>query len=1037
MAYSFFVNRPVLSSVISIIIVAVGLIALKALPIAQYPTLAPPTVSVSAAYPGASAQTVAQTVAVPLEQKLNGIENLLYMSSTSNAQGGMNITLHFATGTDIDKAAMEISDRLQRVAPSLPQEVQRSGLSVSKRSSDILGIISLRSINERYDRAYVGNYALLNIVDELKRVKGVGEAQIMGGIDYAMRIWLQPSKLALYKLTPSDVIAQIREQNAQYSVGHFGEAPDKDMGAYTYSAITKGRLSSVKEFQNIILRSNANGGTLKLQDVARVELGSEQYMVNTKLNGQPMVPVMVNLQSGANALETMQLVKARMLELQKTFPEGIVYSIPYDTTDFIKVSINEVIHTFIEALILVVLVVYLFLQNWRATLIPVIAVPISIIGTFAGMYAFGFSLNLLTLFGLVLAIGIVVDDAIIVLENVERLMRTEGLSPREAAIKSMAEVMAPVIAIVLVLCAVFIPVAFIGGMAGTMYKQFAVTIAISVVTSGVVALTLTPVLCMLLLTPAHQSRSNFFHSFNLYFEKAANRYSRGAAYLISYKKLGISLFMGVCLAGFLLYKLVPSALVPMEDQGSLMAFVMLPPGASINRTLKVMDQAQKIYTKNPAVENVVSISGLDLFSGGLKSSAGAFFISLKDWTKRAGHKEQDARNLPASFMQQTSSIEDGFVMTLNPPPVQGLSTTGGVELYLQSRGNNSIEDLYAAAQKFIAATSALPSVASARTTFNPNVPQYRIIVNRSKAIAMGVPINSIYETMSATFGNVYVNDFTMFGRNYKVQLQSDAPFRRTPNDLSKVFVKSKNGKMIPLDSLVSSERIVASDQLVRFNGFYAMNIMVQPKPSYATGDVMQSLENLAKTTLSQDYHIAWSGSSYQERQSGNASFIAVAAGILMVFLILAAQYERWSLPIVVVSALPFAMTGALLFTWLRGLSNDIYFQIGLITLIGLAAKNAILIVEFAMIEHRNGKSLVESAINAARLRFRPIIMTSVVFILGTIPLAVSSGAGAESRHSISTGIIGGMIFATGIAIFFVPLCYCLVGSLTSRKVSKQ
>lgn len=1037
MSYSFFVNRPVLASVISIIIVTVGLICLNALPIAQYPKLAPPTVSISASYPGASAQTVAQTVAVPLEQQLNGVENMLYMSSSSNAQGGMSISIHFAAGTDIDKAAMDVNNRLQRVITSLPQEVQRMGITVNKRSGDTLGIIALRSTDGRYDRAYVGNYAILNVVDDLKRLKGVGDAQVMGGIEHAMRIWLQPDKLALYKLTPSDVIAKVREQNAQYSVGHFGDAPDSNMGAYTYSAIAKGRLSSVQEFEHIILRSQANGAALRLKDVARVELGSEQYMVDTKLNGLPMVPIMINLQSGANSLETMELVKARMVELQRNFPPGIVYSIPYDTTDFIKVSITEVVHTFIEALLLVILVVYVFLQNWRATLIPVIAVPISIVGTFSGMYVLGFSLNLLTLFGLVLAIGIVVDDAIIVLENVERLMRTEGLSPKQAAIKSMSEVMAPVIAIVLVLCAVFIPVSFIGGMAGIMYKQFAITIAISVITSGIVALTLTPVLCSLFLTPTHSEPHEFFKKFNFYFDKLAHLYSDGVAYLINHIRLGIGLFFAVCLSGFVLYKIVPSALVPMEDQGSLMAFTMLPPGSSLERTKKVMDKAQIIYSKNPAVENVVAISGLDLFSGGLKSSAGAFFITLKDWAQRAGHKEQDARVLPGSFMQQTSSIEDGFIMTLNPPPVHGLSTTGGVELYLQSRGNGSTEDLYKESQNFMAAAMKLPAIASVRTTFNPNVPQYRIIVNRDKAIAMGIPINTIYETMSATFGNVYINDFTLFGRNYKVQLQSDAAFRRTPNDLGKVFVKTNKGDMVPLDALVSTQRIVASDQLERFNGFYAMRVMVQPKNSYSTGEVMKELENLAHSTLNKNYQIAWTGSSYQEMQSGNASFIAVAAGILMVFLILAAQYERWSLPVVVVTALPFALTGALLFIWLRGLSNDIYFQIGLITLIGLAAKNAILIVEFAILEHQSGTSIIQAAINAARLRFRPIIMTSVVFILGTVPLAISSGAGAESRHSISTGIIGGMIFATSIAIFFIPMFYIVVSNLANFKFFRR
>lgn len=1032
MSYSFFINRPVLSTVISIIIVTIGLLALSSLPITQYPKMTPPSVGVSASYPGASAQTLAQTVAAPLEQQLNGLENMLYMHSSSNAQGGMSISITFADNTDVDKAAVDVNNRVQNILGRLPEEVQRSGVHVYKHGSDTLGIVALQSTDGKYDKTYIGNYAILNVIDDLKRVKGVGDAEVMGGVNYAMRIWLHPDKLALYKLTPADILAKIKEQNAQYSVGHFGDAPDNNMGEYTYSVTAKGRLNSVEDFKNIILKLQGSAGPLYLKNVARIELGSEQYMVNTKLNGEDSVPIMISLQTGANALETMELVKAKMKDLAKIFPNGISYSIPFDTTEFVKVSIEEVIYTFIESLLLVVAVVYLFLQNWRATFIPLIAVPISIIGTFSGMYLLGFSLNLLTLFGLVLAIGIVVDDAIIVLENVERLMQEEHLTVKEAAIKSMSEVTTPVIAIVLVLCAVFIPVSFIGGMAGAMYKQFAVTIAISVVNSGIVALTLTPVLCVMLLKDTHKTTNNrFFQNFNIWFTNISIAFSKAVNILLKRVKFGLLMFGGICILGAGLFILLPHALVPSEDQGSIMAFAMLPPGSSLKKTLHVMDQAEKIFQANSAIKNIVSISGLDLFSGGLKSSAGAFFISLKDWKERQS-KLEDSRILPKILMPQLGKIQDGFVMPVNPPAVRGLSTTGGVEVYLESRGNGSISDLYKTTQNFITELTKNSAIASARTTFSPNVPQYEISVDRNKAIAMGVSINSIYQTMSATFGNIYVNDFSLYGRNYKVQLQSDAKFRRTPNDLRKIFVKSSNGAMVPLDILVSAKRIVGSDQLQRFNGFYAMRIMAQPATNYSTGDVIKTIENLAHNNLDKNYQIAWAGSSYQELQAGHSSIIAIGAGILMVFLILAAQYENWIVPIVVIFGLPFALTGALLFSFMRGLANDIYFQIGLITLIGLSAKNSILIVEFAMQEHKSGKSIIEAAVSAARLRFRPIIMTSVVFILGAAPLALASGAGAESRHSIGTGVIGGMLFSTVIAIFFVPLFYKIIMKFSEK-----
>ena len=1031
MSYSFFINRPVFASVISIIIVLAGFICMRILPVAQYPDLLPPQVVVSAQYPGASAETVAQTVAVPLEQKINGVEDMIYMQSTSNASGTLQITVTFALGTDPDQATINVNNRVQRALTTLPQEVQRLGVVADKRSSSILGLVAMRSTNSAYDRTYVGNYALLNVVDDLKRIPGVGDAQVLGNIDYSMRIWLRPDKLAQYNLTPTDVINSVKEQNNQYPVGRIGEKPDID-GAFTYSATTQGRLVTAEEFGEIILQSDDTGAALRLKDVARIELGAQQYFVDSKLNGSPMVPIMLFLQPGANALATMDAIKKRMSELKVAFPPGIEYSVPYDTTKFIQVSVEEVIHTFIEAILLVIVVVFIFLQNWRATLIPIIAVPISIIGTFAGIYVLGFSINMLTLFGLVLAIGIVVDDAIVVLENVERVMSEEKLSPHDAAVKSMSEVTGPVIAIVLVLCAVFIPVSFMGGMAGVMYQQFAVTIAISVVISGTVALTLTPALCAILLKPSHKEPIAPFRMFNNFFQKITDAYVVGVDFFVHKIWAGIIVFLAVCAFAVFMFEKVPSSLVPDEDQGYILAVSILPSASSLERTSGVIDQAYEILRSNPAVDNIAEISGYDLLSGGLKTSTGAMFVMFKDWKDRP-NPQDDARVIAPKVVGMASGIKDGVTIAFNPPPITGLSTTGGFELYLQDRSGGSIADLYTMTMKLVNAANQRPELQSVRTTFDPNVPTYDFHVDRVKARAMGVPINSIYDALSATFGNIYINDFTLYGRNYQVKIQSEGEFRKSAEDIKQVFVRSNSGNMIPLNALVSTKRITGADQLERFNAFYATKIMGNPANGYTSGDSIKAMTEVANQVLPNTYQIAWTGSAYQEVVAGGAGSTAMIFGIIMVFLILAAQYERWSLPFAVVTAVPFAIAGALTFTYLRGLSNDVYFQIGLVTLVGLAAKNAILIVEFAVIERENGKSAIEAALSAARLRFRPIVMTSLAFILGVVPLARSTGAGSASRHAIGTGVIGGMIAATCVATFFIPMFYRLFsGNRASR-----
>jgi len=1025
MNYSFFINRPVLSSVISIVIVLAGIVCMRLLPIAQYPELLPPQVSISAQYPGADVKTIAETVAVPIANQLNGVEGMIYMNSVSNAQGTLDMTVTFRQGIDPDQATINVSNRVQRAVTTLPLAVQRLGVVVNKRSSSILGIVTMQSATEAYDRAYVGNYALRNVIDDIKRVPGVGDAIILGGVDYSMRIWLRPDKLAQYGLTPTDVVGAVQEQNTQYPVGRFGDAPDRESGAYTYSATTQGRLVTAEEFGEIILRSDENGAALKLRDVARLELGSQQYMVDSNLNGTPMVPLLIFLQPGANALATMQAVKARMEELGRNFPPGINYAVPYDTTRFIEVSVKEVIQTFVEAILLVLLVVFLFLQNWRATLIPVIAIPISIIGTFAGMYVLGFTINMLTLFGMVLAIGIVVDDAIVVLENVERLMSEQKMSPHDAAVQSMREVTGPVIAIVLVLCAVFIPVSFMGGMAGVMYQQFAITIAMSVTISGVVALTLTPALCSLLLKPVHKEPWLFFRWFNAFFGWITRIYVASVRFFVRHVTVGIALFLAICGGTYYLYEKLPTSLVPAEDMGVVMTFVMLPPGSSLDRTGEVMRQTEAIFAQHPAIEQVTSFTGYDIPSGGLKTSAGAIFLGLKDWSERGDDPALDPRNMQGPLMGATMGIRDGFVLPVNPPPIFGLSLTGGFDVYLQSTSGD-VDELYQMTLRVLGAASSRPELTGMRTSYDPNVPQYRLTVDRPKARAMNVPINTIYDALSATFGNIYINDFTLEGRNYQVKLQSEDEFRRTPQDLKQVFVRSMNGEMIPLNTLVEVKRVIGADQLEHFNGFVSTKISGDPAPGFTSGDAIKAMQEVAAEILPNHYQLGWTGSAFQEMATAGQGNLALFFGILMVFLILAAQYERWSLPLAVITAVPFALAGALLFTLMRGLTNDIYFQIGLVTLIGLAAKNAILIVEFAVLEREHGKTAADAAVAAAKLRFRPIVMTSLAFILGVLPLATSTGAGSASRHAIGTGVIGGMLAATCVATLFIPMFYRII-----------
>lgn len=1020
----FFITRPIFASVLSIIIVLAGLAAAFKLPIAQYPQIAPPTVTITASYPGASADTLAKTVAGPIEEQLSGVDNLLYFNSSADSSGTLVITATFEVGTNVDQATFNVSNRVNIATPRLPDDVRRNGLIVQKKSNDILLVVMLTSKDAKHDRLYLSNYATLNVLDELKRVKGVGDALIFGGQDYAMRIWLRPDRMAQLGVSSSDVAAAIAAQNNQYAAGKIGQEPAPSSQQLVYTVSAKGRLLDPAEFGNIIIRADGPRGLLYLKDVARVELGAQSYNVTSALDGQAGVAIPIFLQTGANALDTAQGIKAKMAELTGRFPAGMVYTIPYDTSDFVKATIEEVFKTFAEALVLVVLVVFLFLQSWRATLIPIIAVPISLIGTFAGLYLFGFSINLLTLFAMILAIGIVVDDAIVVLENTERLMREENLAPLPAAIKSIQQVSAAVVAIVLVLCAVFVPVAFQGGIAGELYRQFAVTVAIAVVISGVVALTLTPALCAMILQQNH-AENRFFQAFNQSFSRFSNFYTHTVALTLKHKIIGGLAFAGIVLACVLLFMKVPGSFVPAEDQGYVVTIVVMPDGATLSRTTKTTEAIRSAIAQDPAVAHEFAVNGLELLTGANKTNAATMFVRLKDWSLRETSADQIVGKLFGIGMSQP----DGLAFAVNPPAIRGLGTAAGFEVYVQSQRDTDPIKLAAVMNNLMEAMGKDPSLTQPKTFFRPTVPQLLIEVDEAKAISQGVRIADIYTTLQSTMGSYYVNDFNKNGRTYRVQLQAEAQFRMQAEDLGKVYVRSQpsasapNGNMIPLSALSKVSNRVGAEQLERYNGLLSAKVFGAGAPGVSSGDAIKAVERIAASNLPDGYQIAWTAQAYQEKRTGSAAVFAFGFAIIMVFLILAAQFETWALPLAVIMAVPFALAGAFLAVLLRGMPNDIYFQIGLITLIGLAAKNAILIVEFASQKMEQGMPVAEAALEAARLRFRPIVMTSMAFVLGIVPLVVASGAGAAARRSMGTGVLGGMLLATFVATIFIPLFF--------------
>ncbi|MDR0815936.1 MAG: multidrug efflux RND transporter permease subunit [Desulfovibrio sp.] len=1047
---NFFLRRPVLSAVISILITLVGALAMKALPIAQYPELVPPSVNITAFYPGASAETIAATVLAPLEVQINGVEGMLYMTSTaSSGSGSGSISVYFALGTNPDMALVNVNNKVNLAQTLLPEEVRRQGVSVVKRSPAILQLITLFSPDERYDAVFLHNYLINNVADEIKRVPGVGDCMVFGAMDYAMRIWLKPDMLAKYGLAVTDVANAIKDQNAQFAPGRLGEMPSPESTELTWQIDAKGRLVTPEEFGEIVVRNGPDSAMLRLKDIAEISLGGKDYSVLSEYNGKAARGAAVFLLPGANAISTGDRVKARMAEIAHGFPEGVDYTIAVDTNEFVLESIKEVIHTLVEAMILVFIVVFVFLQNWRATLIPCIAVPVSVIGTFAGLYALGFTINTLTLFGLVLAIGIVVDDAIVVLENVERIMRTEHLPPKEATAKAMNEVTGPVIAIVLVLCAVFIPVSFMGGLAGQMYKQFAITISVSVMLSGVVALTLTPALCALLLKPHSHDHTPaaFFVRFNYLFTSITHSYVRMVRFIKNSGLRAILLFGLMLVAIVWLFRVVPGGLVPNEDQGYLLGMAVLSDGASQHRTHNITRQIADFVLKDPSAKIIMTINGIDITSFSTKSNYGTFFVNMKPWNERRG-ANMSAQDMARKVMGQTMAQPEAVVLGFTPPPISGMSTTGGFDGYIQMRGDSTIHDMENMANRVTQealsvvgdgtnARKKYPAVGNVQNLFSTGAPQLYADLDRERCRDMGVSVTDVFTAMSGTFGSFYVNDFNYLGRTYQVRLQSDAAYRILPESINDVYVHNTNGDMIPLSALMTLERRTAPQTMERYNVYPAAHFLGNPAPGYSSGQALEAMEQAAAAVMTSDYSLGWVGSALQEKLASADTTVIFILALVMVFLILAAQYESWSLPLAVLTAVPFGVFGALAATWLRDLSNDVYFQVALVTLIGLAAKNAILIVEFAVEAWRSGRSLDTAAMHASRLRFRPIIMTSLAFILGCVPLAISTGAGANSRHAIGTAVIGGMLAATCIATLFVPYFFKSIMLLSLKLQGKK
>ncbi|MDH5203282.1 MAG: multidrug efflux RND transporter permease subunit, partial [Nitrospirota bacterium] len=973
-------------------IVIAGLVAMVNLPIAQYPDITPPQIQVRATYPGADADTVSKNVAAPIELQVNGADKMLYMSSTSSSTGNMTLNIFFEIGREPDLAQVDVQNRVNLAMPQLPDAVTKQGIQVQKVSATFLMVIAIYSPEKRYDETYIANYANLYVLDAIKRIPGANQTSILGSPDYAMRIWLKPDRMAQLGITASDVSKAVQQQNQQFAVGRIGQAPTEGHVEQTFPVTTKGRLTEPSEFADVILKTSKEGSAIvRVKDIGHAELGAKDYSVRSKFNGTQATLIAVYQQPGANALDVSNAVTKTLQKMKKSFPDGIDYAIAMDTTKFVRASIKEVIITFFEATILVVLVVFLFLQSLRATLIPVIAVPVSIIGTYIGMTMLGFSTNMLTLFGMVLAIGIVVDDAIVVIENVERNMRQFSLSPKEAAKRAMDEVTGPVIAIVLVLNAVFIPVAFLGGITGQLYKQFAITIAISVAISGLVALTLSPALAALLLKPGIHKQKRFFRWFETKFESMTLHYTFGVKLTIKRSIVALCLFGGMTFAVWGMFKHIPTSFVPPEDQGYLFGIYFLPDASSLDRTEAVGNRGSQIFSKHPAVKDVAQFDGYSLIDSQLKTNAGVHFVSLKDFEERykwSKMRELNARALIYSVMGEFVKIREGKVFALNPPSIPGLGTTGGFEFWIQSRGTGDFAMLDAVTQQFIARANQRPELRTVSSTVRSASQQLRVDVDRERAETLGVPVADVYDSLQTLFGSLYVSQFSKYGRLWQVIVQAEPKYRSKPEDIEQVYVRSRDNKMVPLKSVVTMRYVTGPDLVTRFNNFPAVKVTGDAAHGFSSGQAIAAMEAVAGEVLPHEYAYEWSGQAFEEKKSGGTSFLVFIFGLIMVFLILAAQYEKWSLPFGVILAVPFAIFGALLAIFLRGIENDVYFQIGLITLIALAAKNAILIFEFAVLKRKEGLSIVDAAVEAARLRLRPIVMTSFAFVMGCIPLSL-------------------------------------------------
>ncbi|NQE63802.1 efflux RND transporter permease subunit [Caulobacter sp. RHG1] len=1030
----FFIDRPIFAWVIAIVIMLAGALAIRTLPIAQYPEIALPQVSVAAIYPGASAKTVEDSVTQVIEQKMKGLDGLEYMSSTSDSSGAATITLTFKAGTDIDIAQVQVQNKLQTATALLPQEVQQQGLTVAKSARNFMMVVGLYSEDPKTTNTDLADYLASNIQDPLSRVDGVGDIQLFGA-QYAMRIWLDPQKLAGFSLTPADVAAAIRAQNAQVSAGQLGGTPNLPGTGLNATITAQSRLQTPEQFRNIIVKNSTGGATVRLSDVARVELGAENYGSLAKFNGHQASGIAIRLAPGANALDTAKAVKERMSQLEKSFPNGYKYVVPYDSTPFVELSIHEVIKTLIEAIILVFIVMYLFLQNWRATLIPTIAVPVVLLGTFGVLALFGYSINTLTMFGLVLAIGLLVDDAIVVVENVERVMSEEGLSPKEATRKSMNEITGALIGIALVLSAVFVPMAFFGGSQGVIYRQFSITIVSAMALSVLVALVLTPALCATMLKPVeaghHDDKKGFFGWFNRSFNDMSTRYQGSVRGILGKSGRWMAIYAAILVAMGLLFIRLPSAFLPEEDQGIMMTLVQLPAGATEEKTQAVLTQVRDYYLKNEkdAVQSVFTISGFSFAGAG--QNAGMAFTRLKDFDERKAANLK-APAVAGRAMGAFSQIRNAMVFPIIPPAVPELGTSSGFDFQLQDVGGVGHEALVNARNMMLGMAGQDPNLAGVRPNGQEDTPQLQIEVDQAKAGAMGLTTADINSALSAAWGGSYVNDFIDRGRVKKVYMQADAQFRMTPEDLNRWYVRNSSGQMVPFPAFATADWTFGSPRLERYNGVSSINLQGSPAPGKSSGQAIAAMEALA-AKLPPGIGFEWTGLSAQEQESGNQAPALYGISILVVFLLLAALYESWSIPLAVIMVVPLGIVGALLATFARGLSNDIYFQVGLLTTMGLAAKNAILIVEFAKDLYEKGMGLTEATLEAVRLRLRPIIMTSLAFVFGVLPLAISNGAGSGAQHAIGTGVIGGMISATLLAIFFVPLFFVVVEKIFKPK----